>query len=157
MKYIILALCMFGAASAVNTCPPCNWNMNETVNQYCSRMLSEGGPADGVCDEPNSHIWYHYGPDFNFTHNTCCCLHIVSSDPINCDDPATPKCKPVPLFNRSDKIDDYFVRVLEAAGPSAPINGCCAPGYFKYIFPSVLLPGRDDNLCGCFGNNQRVA
>lgn len=155
MKFIVLALCMFAAAMADNTCPPCIWDMSETVNQYCSRMLSEGGPSDGVCDAPNSHIWYHYGPDFNFTQSTCCCLDLVPSTELNCTDAAAPTCPPVPLFKKSDKIFDYFARVVATVGKGAPTNGCCAPGSFKYIFPAAYI-GQEEDLCGCFGDHQRV-
>lgn len=155
MKYIILIVCMFGAALADNSCPPCIWNMDETVNEYCSRMLSVGGPSDGVCDAPNSHIWYHYGPDYKFPHSTCCCLDLVPSDNLNCSDSATPVCPPVPLFKQTDSIYEYFDRVVSTIGEIAPTNGCCPSGSFKYIFPAAYLQ-QEDNICGCFGDHQRV-
>lgn len=156
MKLIVLALCLFGAAIAQDQqCVPCIWNFDETIDTYSKRMLKEaGGPTNGTCPV-GTHVWWHFGADYEFDYNSCCCLPITSSEEMNCSDAATPKCDYIPRFQRNDTIIGFYQKAKDVLGPDAPENGCCPDDSYKYIFQAAYV-GQDTDICGCIHNFERV-
>lgn len=138
-----IASCFTGAFS---DCPPCNYKLSATYEEYALEKLNAGGPADGTCS--NDTVKYiHYGAYFGLPNDACCCLPIFQSTAPLTDD----ICPDNLGINKNETIVDYFQRFANTY-PNAPSNGKCGEGKFKFVFDKDLIP-LDHDICCCSLNN----
>lgn len=142
----------------VVNCPPCEYGLNETYEEFGLKYVNGSAPEDGMCyGETTKWMFYakHYSSDFGF-HDGCCCLTPPSNNtPIQCNPNGVgiPYC---PIFKATgdfkgvgpnENIGEYAIRVGQTMS-NAPVNGCCLPGYMKWIFKAELTHQKQD-ICGC--------
>lgn len=125
-------------------CPPCDWKLTETYAEYIMHTLTGGGPKDGRC-QSGYQKWIYQAEPYGLKDDVCCCLKVKVS-PIDCSRPSSPVCPAIPKIGRNEYVLDYFFRVSKQL-KSAPENGCCPLGTFKWIFEKELTKTSD--LCSC--------
>lgn len=136
-------------------CPDCDMRPTDTYTGFAVRNLNTTGPSDGTCLAGQKYI--HYGKDFGFDKNTCCCIRITESPTVECNprNPKIPDCVENLGVGRNELIGDYFQRVGRLQ-KDAPENGCCRDGTFKYIYEGIYT-GLPNNICACIVVNGGMA
>lgn len=127
-------------------CPDCNTSLEDTVAMVAGRLLNADppGPEDGVC--LSGQKWIHYGRDYGYKNNACCCIPVPTYPPCG-HKSDSPKCPRVITLGFDEPLWHYNQRVGRTM-LDAPTEGCCAEGSFKWIFPPFLT-GAAQDICTC--------
>ena len=160
-QVIVLVLFAFSTSEAMRLkcepviCPKCIIQLNETYEQTALKFLNSG-PPDGSC--LGTDVKYQFfGKDFGRSNNSCCCLPIAPTSPVQCTprDPTVPECPNNLGIRKGELIVDYFQRVGRVK-KDAPSNGCCRNGTFKYIYTKEFT-GASHDICVCVIYNLSYA
>ena len=97
-QVIVLVLFAFSTSEAMKLkcepviCPKCIIQINETYEQTALKFLNSG-PPDGSCLGTDAKYQF-FGKDFGRSNNSCCCLPIAPTSPVQCTprDPTVPEC-----------------------------------------------------------------
>lgn len=139
--------------SCQEICPDCVVTLNETFRDVAFFNFDRNAPSSGVCVAGENKVNFtHFGGDYNVSKNACCCLQLPPSDPYDCSVAHPVICPPIPTIGADELISDYYGRIGQAL-PNAPVNGCCPPGMFKWVFDKAFI-GTTQNICTCFTNNN---
>lgn len=144
---VLLALissCQCKRLKCDQVCPICDWNFDETFADVIINLIKSNGPGDGVC--LYGHKWTQTVSYLGSNYNICCCVDIPPFETCAATDPRV--CTPGLSSLAGELIGDFWIRTGETLKDSAPEDGCCPAGSFKYIY-SKGSTGQAKDICTC--------
>lgn len=140
----LTSLCNSKRLKCQPVCPPCAWNFDETMEEVIVNLVQSNGPGDGVC--LSGYKWTKTVSYLGSDHDICCC---VDTPPFEICDPSDPRACPAGLSSLpGELIGDFWIRTGETLKDTAPEDGCCPSGSFKYVYKKSST-GQNKDICTC--------
>jgi hypothetical protein len=131
-------------------CPPLYFDLSKTVGENFRRFFDvPNGPQDGICLKGDKYIIRGDRVAPELKENRCVCRVTDTEFKKPCSDNRQDikACKPVPPFDLSTNVGDFF-RSLKLLNIDFTADGCCQPGDTK----DIVLDYQSEygsNVCYC--------
>jgi hypothetical protein len=153
---LLLATCIQADQKCVAICPDFVVPLEKSVNAIILHYLNGGGPSDGFCEKGDKFFLdgQYFGQPGNIK---CACSFLIKSQYGECA-AGVPECSIVPNLYKGELARDFQKRIGQEFKDTGVPDGCCRPGYYRYIARAEDV-GLDRNLCYCspFDNPTVIA